>query len=119
MARSPARPNTLPIRSSPDRRARIWSSEWTDIGASAADHLGRLARQLSQFSTRGAGAGADGDGVHRGGRKHGQCCWIGIGSELALLARSAETRLEITVEGLESRREALSDFSILEGFGYR
>jgi hypothetical protein len=33
MARSPARPNTLPTRSSPDLRARNGSSEWDDIGA--------------------------------------------------------------------------------------
>src|SRR5450631_3437805 len=33
MARWPARPNTLPTRSSPDLRARNGSSEWDKIGA--------------------------------------------------------------------------------------
>src|SRR5271155_390554 len=36
MARSPARPNTLPTRSSRDRRARSGLSEWDEIGATAA-----------------------------------------------------------------------------------
>jgi DNA-3-methyladenine glycosylase len=33
MARWPARPNTLPTRSSPDLRARNGSSEWDELGA--------------------------------------------------------------------------------------
>src|SRR5271169_6145763 len=33
MARSPARPNTLPTRSNPDPRARVGLSEWDEIGA--------------------------------------------------------------------------------------
>src|ERR1700675_3704922 len=33
MARWPARPNTLPTRSSPDLRARLGLSEWDEIGA--------------------------------------------------------------------------------------
>ncbi len=36
MARSPARPSTSPTRSSPDLRARSGSSEWDEIGATAA-----------------------------------------------------------------------------------
>ena len=36
MARSPARPNTSPTRSSPDPRERIWSSGWNEIGAPVA-----------------------------------------------------------------------------------
>src|SRR5271170_1276773 len=36
MARSPARPNTLPTRSSRDRRGRDGLSEWDEIGATAA-----------------------------------------------------------------------------------
>src|SRR5450755_2833804 len=33
MGRWPVRPNTLATRSSPDLRARIWLSEWDEIGA--------------------------------------------------------------------------------------
>src|SRR5271165_5763421 len=36
MARWPARPNTLPTRSSPDPRARVGLSEWDEIGATLA-----------------------------------------------------------------------------------
>ena len=36
MARWPARPNTLATRSSPDLRARIWLSEWNEVGATVA-----------------------------------------------------------------------------------
>jgi hypothetical protein len=74
---------------------------------------------LAQFGTGGAGAGADGYGVHCGGCEDRKRRGIGIVLQLASLTCSAEARFKIGVDRTESRCETVPDLRIFDGFGYR